>query len=84
MSLKTRYNLFKIKRSLSPSTVFKASLQKDLNKAWDTKYGKVSWIHSGIMYRAGAMAVAVLVLVGSGGAYATTAQMSPKAISFIQ
>ncbi len=70
MSLKTRYNLFKIKRSLSPSTVFKASLQKDLNKAWDAKYGKVSWIHSSIMYRAGAMAVVVLVLVGSGGAYA--------------
>lgn len=70
MSLKTKYNLFKIKRSLSPSTVFKASLQKDLNKAWDAKYGKVSWVQTGVMYRAGAMAVAVLVLVGSGGAYA--------------
>lgn len=70
MSLKTRYNLFKIKRSLSPSAVFKASLQKDLDQAWDAKYGKVSWFHSGLMYRAGAMAVAVLVLAGSGGAYA--------------
>ena len=72
MYLKTKYNLWKIKKSLSPSVIFKASLQKDLNKVWDATYGKNSWFHSGIIYRAGAMAVAILVLVGSGGAYAYT------------
>lgn len=70
MYLRTKYNLLRIKRGLSPSAVFKAHLQKDLNKAWNAKYGKVSWFQTGVLYKVGAIAVAVLVLVGSGGVYA--------------
>jgi hypothetical protein len=70
MNLKTRYSLWKIKKSISPNLIFKAKLQKDLDKAWDEKYEKVGMFNLGVMYKAGAMAVVALVLLGSGGAYA--------------
>ncbi|MBP6859454.1 MAG: hypothetical protein KBC69_02445 [Candidatus Magasanikbacteria bacterium] len=70
MNLKTRYNLYRIKKSLSPSSTFKASLHKNLDKAWEARYGKTLWYQSIGWYQAGAFAAVVLLLVGGGGAYA--------------
>ena len=70
MNLKTRYNLYTMKKSLSPSSVFKASLHKKLDTAWKAQYGKIPWYQRIGWYQAGAFAVVVLLLVGGGGAYA--------------
>lgn len=70
MYLKTKYNLWKLKRDLSPSVIFKVKLKKDLNQVWAKKYGQVAWYHSGLMYRTGAFATALLVLMGGGSVFA--------------
>ncbi|MBI2037707.1 MAG: hypothetical protein HYT15_02115 [Candidatus Magasanikbacteria bacterium] len=70
MKFKTRYNLWKLKRSASPSFVFKAVLRKDLRKAWDAAHGSPHWYEFPLIHKAVSMAVVALLLTGAGGAYA--------------
>lgn len=71
MNLKTRFNLWKLKREMNPSMAFKAGLRKDLNVAWDARYGsKAPWYHLGMMRTASAFSAIVLLLTGGGGVYA--------------
>ena len=71
MNLKTRFNLWKLKRSMKPSVVFKAALRKDLGAAWDAKYGnKAPWYQLGMHHAAASFTAITLILTGAGGVYA--------------
>lgn len=70
MSLKNRYNFWKIKQNLAPSRDFKIRLQRDLSLAWNVKYGRPSWLQIGLLHKGAALAAVVLLLIGSTGAYA--------------
>ncbi|MEK7680814.1 MAG: DUF5667 domain-containing protein [Patescibacteria group bacterium] len=70
MNLQTRYNIWKAKKSLSPDRVFKVALWKQLNSAWNQKYTAPVWFRMVWFQRAVAVAVVVLLLAGSTGAYA--------------
>ncbi len=74
MSLKTRYNLFKAKRSLSPDSHFKAKLQKQLSAVWDNTYNtKYVWYQTVFFKHATGFATMVLMAGSLGtGAYAYT------------
>lgn len=70
INLKNRYNLWKLKQAASPSANFKASLRKDLNMAWDARYGKTSWYQVGMTHLVSGFTVIALLLTGGGGVYA--------------
>src|SRR3989344_3902850 len=71
MNLKTRINLWKLKRKMGPTRAFKASLCKDLAVSWDAKYGKkLPWYQIGMRHAAAGFAIITLVLTGAGGVYA--------------
>ncbi len=71
MNLKTRFNLWKLKRSIGPSQAFKASLRKDLSVSWDAKYGnKLPWYQLGMRHAAAGFTAITLILTGAGGVYA--------------
>lgn len=74
MSLKTRYNLWKIKKSLTPSRVFKAGLFKKLSFVWDTTNNvKHAWYQTALFKHAAGFASVVLMAGSVGtGAYAYT------------
>ncbi len=73
MDLKTRYNLWKLKRAANPSVAFKATLRKNLNIAWNAKYGgKMPWYQTGMARVATSFAMVTLLLSGGGGVYAYT------------
>lgn len=74
MSLKTRYNLYKAQKSLSPSSDFKADLSKKLNTLWNNKYNvKYSWYQT-VWFKHATVFASVVLVVGSlgTGAYAYT------------
>lgn len=70
MSLRNRYNFWKMKQDLAPSKVFKAGLWRDLSRAWNAQYGRPSWLQIGLLHKGAALAVVALLLIGSTGAYA--------------
>ena len=71
MNLKTKYNLWKLKRDMSPSRAFKASLYKNLAVSWDAKYGnKVPWYQLSMRHAAAGFSAVTLLLTGAGGVYA--------------
>jgi len=70
MSLKNRYNLWKLKQDFAPGKVFKAGLERSLSRAWNAKYGRPNWFQIGLLHKGAAFAVVVLLLIGSTGAYA--------------
>jgi len=70
MSLKNRYNLWKLKQDFVPSKVFKAGLWRNLNSAWNSQYGRPSWFQLGLLHKGAAVAVMAAFLIGSTGAYA--------------
>ncbi len=59
-----------MKRSASPSFVFKAVLRKDLHKVWDAAYGSPRWYEFPLIHKAVSMAVVALLLTGAASAYA--------------
>ena len=74
MSLKIRYNLWKMKRSLNPDRLFKANLLKKLNVAWDNTYNvKYAW-HQTVWFKHATGFASVVLMAGSlgAGAYAYT------------
>lgn len=74
MSLKTRYNLYKAKKSLAPDSHFKANLLKQLNTVWDNTYNtKYAWYQTVFFKHATGFATMVLMAGSLGtGAYAYT------------
>ena len=70
MSLKNRYNLWKLKQNFAPSKIFKDGLWRDLNSAWNSRYGRPTWLQIGLLHKGAAFAVVTLLLIGSTGAYA--------------
>jgi hypothetical protein len=71
MNLKTRFNLWKLKREMGPSPAFKASLRKNLSVSWDAKYSnKAPWYQLGIRHAAASFTAIALVLTSAGGVYA--------------
>lgn len=74
MSLKTRYNLFKVQKSLTPDSHFKASLLKKLRATWDNTYNtKYAWYQTVFFNHAIGFATVVLMAGSLGtGAYAYT------------
>lgn len=72
MNLKQRYNLWKVKRSVSASGVFKRELQKKLIIAWNDKYTvKNYWFQTRIFKFTAAGMIAMLLAGSFGtGAYA--------------
>ena len=72
MNLKQRYNLWKVKRSVSPSGVFKRELQKKLETVWNDRYAtKAYWFQTRIFKFTAAGMIAVLLAGSFGtGAYA--------------
>lgn len=72
MQLKTRYNLWKFRKSVGPSAEFKGGLRKNLDKAWQSQHGELPWYATPGVGPAMAFAVIVLLLAGGGGAYAYT------------
>ncbi len=70
MNLKTRFNLWKLKRSSSPSMAFKFGLRRELGTAWDAKHGSAQWYQLVALHKVGAFAVVILLLTASGGAFA--------------
>ena len=72
MNLKQRYNLWKVKRSASPSGVFKRELQKKLETVWNNRYAtKIYWFQTRIFKFTAAGIIAVLLASSFGtGAYA--------------
>lgn len=72
MNLKQRYNLWKVKRSTSPSGVFKRGLQKKLETVWNGRYTtKVYWFQTRIFKFTAVSMIAVLLAGSFGtGAYA--------------
>ncbi|OGH91366.1 MAG: hypothetical protein A2534_03755 [Candidatus Magasanikbacteria bacterium RIFOXYD2_FULL_39_9] len=70
MNLKTRFNLWKLKKSSGPSMAFKFGLSRKLDAAWDAKHGRLPWYQLVALHKVGAFAVVVLLLATSGGAYA--------------
>ena len=71
MNLKTRFNLWKLKKSMGPSVAFKVSLHKDLVKSWDAKFGNtVPWYQLGMRHAAAGFTAITLLLTGGGGVYA--------------
>ena len=75
MKLKARFNLWKLKKSSSPSMAFKFGLRKELDAAWDAKYGSTHWYQLVALHKVGAFAVVIFLLTASGGAFAYN---SPK------
>jgi hypothetical protein len=76
MSLKNRYNLWKLKIGLAPSLDFKDNLWRDLNSAWNSIYGhSARYRQIGLLRKSAAFAAAVLLLISGTGAYA---YISPK------
>lgn len=72
MNLKQRYNLWKVKRSASPSGVFKRGLQKKLETVWNDRYAKKSYWFQARIFKFIATGMIVMLLAGSfgTGAYA--------------
>ena len=72
MNLKQRYNLWKVKRSASPSGVFKRELQKKLETVWNNRYAtKIYWFQTRIFKFTAAGIIAVLLASSFGtGVYA--------------
>ncbi len=70
MSFKIKYNLFKLKRSVKPDSVFKKQLRADLMSAWDGSFGKTPWYQAVLVHRIAASALLVVILATSSGAYA--------------
>ena len=74
MSLKTRYNLYKAKISLTPDSQFKANLFKKLSVAWDNTYNtKYAWYQT-VFFKHATGFAAMVFMAGSlcTGAYAYT------------
>ena len=67
-----RYNLWKTKRQLNPSAVFRSQLEKKLAQAWRQKYpSAVSWYRLRLMRLASAGTAGLVVAASFGtGAYA--------------
>lgn len=71
MSLRTRIKLWKLKRAMGPSMVFKSSLRKDLNTAWDAKFdNKSPWYQLGMRHAVAGFTAITLLLTSGGGVYA--------------
>jgi hypothetical protein len=70
MNIKTRFNLWKLKKSIDPSAQFKLNLRNEINKAWNAKYGEIPWYTIAGVRPAIGFALIILLLAGSGGAYA--------------
>ncbi|TSC84732.1 MAG: trichohyalin [Parcubacteria group bacterium Gr01-1014_13] len=70
MNLRTRINLWKLKKSMSPSRDFKANLRKNLAISWDAKHGKAPWYQLGMRHAAASFSVITLLLSGGGAVYA--------------
>ena len=77
MNLKQRYNLWKVKRVVNPSNVFKRGLQKKLETAWNEKYAvRIYWFQTRI-FKFTAAGMIVVLLTGSFGT-GTYAYYSPE------
>lgn len=70
INLKTRYNLWRLKKNSSPSMAFKFGLNRKLDAAWDAKHGSLPWYQLVALHKVGAFAVVILLLTASGGAFA--------------
>ncbi len=72
MDLKARYNLWKVQKSLSPGSQFKAGLFKKLSAVWDSTYNvKYAWYQTVWFKHATGFASVVLMAGSLGtGAYA--------------
>ncbi len=71
--IKLRYKLWKTKRGLAPEALFKESLRKELDRAWDLKYGSVPWFQSAWFRYVLVPTTAVFLVIFAGtGAYAYT------------
>ena len=66
------YNLWKIKRSLTPDRLFKVSLFKKLSAVWDSTYNvKYAWYQTVLFKHAAGFAMLIVMVGGLGtGAYA--------------
>ena len=70
MNLKTRFNLWKLKREMGLNQAFKSSLRKDLNKAWEAKYGRAPWYQMSLAHPSAVLSLFALFLTGGSAVYA--------------